>query len=77
MEDQSQTHKKTLCMMKYREKHKEEIKTHKKQYREIKTVCSCGMEIVKNNMARHLQDKKHTRLSELKIAKETHQTELT
>ena len=75
MEDQSQTHKKTLYMMKYREKHKEEIKTQKKQYREIKTVCSCGMEIIKNNMARHLQTKKHTRLLEQQNQEETDQTE--
>ena len=75
MEEQSQTHKKTLYMMKYREKHQEEIKIQKKQYREIKTVCSCGMEIVKNNMARHLQTKKHTRLSEQKNQGETNQNE--
>ena len=58
--------------MKYREKNKEEIKTQKKQYREIKTVCSCGMEIVKNNMARHKAirakkiKKKRTKLKRLK-----------
>ena len=46
--------------MRYREKHQEEIKTPRRQYREVKTVCSCGMEIVKNNIARHLQTKKHT-----------------
>ena len=62
-------------MMKYREKHKEEIKTQKKQSREIKSVCSCGMEIVENNMARHLQTNKHTRLLEQQNQEETDQTE--
>ncbi len=62
MEDQqlSKQEKKEQYMKKYRANKKEEIKAHKKQYREIQAKCSCGMEIVKNNMARHLQTKKKT-----------------
>ena len=77
----SQSEKRSIYMMKYnpkyREQHKEEIKMQQKQYREIKTVCSCGMEIIKNNMARHLQTKKHTRLLEQQNQEETDQTETT
>ena len=65
MENQqlTQTEKRALYMMKYslkyREQHKEAIAEHRMIYMQKKIVCSCGMEVVRNNLTQHIKTKKH------------------
>ncbi len=64
MENQqvSQREKKALYMMKYnpkyRETHQDTIQEARAVYMQKKTVCSCGMEVIRNNPTQHLKTKK-------------------
>ncbi len=67
MENQqlTQKEKRALYMMKYnlkyREQHKEAIVEQRTTYMQKKIVCSCGIEVVRNNLTQHLKTKKHTK----------------
>ena len=39
--------------------HHEELLDKKKQYREMKVRCSCGLDVRKNKLSCHLKQKKH------------------
>ncbi len=47
---------------KYREANREAILAKKAEYRKIMYQCSCGETVVRNNLARHLKQKKHLQL---------------
>ena len=47
---------------KYREAHRETILAKKAEYRKIMYQCNCGETVVRNNLARHLKQKKHLQL---------------
>jgi hypothetical protein len=46
----------------YEKKNKEKIAKRKKEYNKHKITCECGCEIIKGNLLRHLQTKKHQQL---------------
>ncbi len=54
--------KRSIYMMKYnpkyREQHKEAITEQRMTYMQKKVVCSCGMEVIRNNMTQHIKTKK-------------------
>ena len=81
MEDQklSQREKRAIYMMKYnpkyRETHQEAIQETRAVYMQKKTVCSCGMEVIRNNHTQHLKTKKHSKALEQKNQEESHQSE--
>ena len=66
MENQqlSQRENKASYMMKYnpkyREAHQEAIQETRAVYMQKKTVCNCGMEVIRNNLTQHLKTKKKT-----------------
>ncbi len=74
-----QSEKRSMYMMKYnpkyREQHKEAITEQRMTYMQKKIVCSCGMEVIRNNMTQHIKTKKHLQLLEEKRLLETDQTE--
>ena len=65
MENQQLTQKETRAMymmkhnLKYREQHKEATAEQRTIYMQKKIVCSCGMEVIRNNMTQHIKTKKH------------------
>ncbi len=75
----SQREKKTIYMMKYnpkyRESHQESIQETRNAYMQKKTVCSCGMEVIRNNLTQHLKTKKHSNALDEKRLLEAHQSE--
>ena len=50
----------------YRKEHKEAIIEQRKTYMQNKIVCSCGVEVIRNNFTRHLNTKKHSKALEQK-----------
>ncbi len=64
MENQQLTRqeKRAIYMMKYnpkyREQHKEAIVEQRTTYMQKKIVCSCGMEVIRNNLTQHTKTKK-------------------
>ena len=66
MENQQLTRqeKRAIYMMKYnqkyREQHKEAIVEQRTIYMQKKIACSCGMEVIRNNLTQHTKTKKNT-----------------
>ncbi len=60
---------------KYREQHKEAIVEQRTAYTRKKIVCSCGMEVIRNNLTQHIKTKKDSKLLEEKRLLEMDQTE--
>jgi hypothetical protein len=43
----------------YKEQNHEKVLEQRKDYRQLKITCTCGCEVIKNNLAKHLKSDKH------------------